>query len=101
MLKFGIAAAAIALSLAIGSVAANAATPQQEKMKTCNADAGSKGLKGDERNAFMSNCLSSKPADAEAKAMTPQQEKMKKCNADATGKTGEARKAFMSTCLKG
>ena len=33
-------------------------TPQQEKMKTCNAEAGDK--KGDERKAFMSSCL--KPA---------------------------------------
>jgi hypothetical protein len=31
---------------------------QQEKMKTCNADATSKGLKGDDRKTFMSHCLS-------------------------------------------
>lgn len=30
---------------------------QQSKMKTCNAEAGKKGLKGDERRAFMSACL--------------------------------------------
>jgi hypothetical protein len=30
---------------------------QQEKMKTCNAEAGKKGLKGDERKKFMSGCL--------------------------------------------
>jgi hypothetical protein len=30
-------------------------TPQQEKMKSCNAEAGDK--KGDERKAFMSSCL--------------------------------------------
>ena len=29
---------------------------QQDKMKTCNADA--KGKKGDERKAFMKDCLS-------------------------------------------
>lgn len=29
----------------------------------------------------------------------PQQEKMKACNQQAVGKTGEARKAFMKTCL--
>lgn len=33
---------------------------QQEKMKTCNADAAKKTLKGDERKAFMKSCLSSK-----------------------------------------
>ena len=32
---------------------------QQNKMKTCNKEAGAKGLKGDERRAFMSTCLSS------------------------------------------
>jgi hypothetical protein len=36
-----------------------AAPSQQTKMKTCNADAGDKGLKGDERKAFMRRCLSS------------------------------------------
>lgn len=51
--------------------AASAATPatsavpaakstQQNKMKTCNKDAGDKKLKGDERQAFMKTCLSSK-----------------------------------------
>jgi hypothetical protein len=30
---------------------------QQNKMKTCNAEAGKKALKGDERRAFMSSCL--------------------------------------------
>jgi psiF repeat len=32
-------------------------TAQQNKMKTCNADAGKKELKGDERKKFMSECL--------------------------------------------
>jgi hypothetical protein len=32
-------------------------TPQQEKMKTCNADAAKKELKGDARKTFMSTCL--------------------------------------------
>ncbi len=32
---------------------------QQEKMKTCNADANAKGLKGTERQTFMKSCLSS------------------------------------------
>ena len=37
---------------------------------------------------------------APAKTLTPQQQKMKDCNKQATGKTGDERKAFMSTCLK-
>ncbi|MDH0304395.1 MULTISPECIES: PsiF family protein [unclassified Pseudomonas] len=72
-----------------------AATAQQEKMKTCNADATAKALKGDERKAFMSTCLKKDVPQT-------QQEKMKTCNADATAKTlkGDERKAFMSDCLK-
>ena len=30
---------------------------QQEKMKKCNADATAKALNGDDRKAFMSDCL--------------------------------------------
>ncbi|AMS14547.1 MULTISPECIES: PsiF family protein [Pseudomonas] len=74
-----------------------AATAQQNKMTTCNADATAKALKGDERKAFMSTCLKATPAAA----ATPQ-ERMKTCNADATAKAlkGDERKTFMSTCLK-
>ena len=72
-----------------------AATAQQQKMTSCNADATAKALKCDERKAFMSTCL---------KKSTPatQQEKMKTCNADATTKAlkGDERKAYMSDCLK-
>ncbi len=72
-----------------------AATAQQNKMTTCNADASAKTLKGDERKAFMSNCLKAKPA-------TTQQDKMKTCNATAGTQNlkGDARKTFMSDCLK-
>lgn len=72
-----------------------AATAQQEKMKTCNADATTKALKGDERKAFMSTCL-------KKDAPQTQQDKMKTCNADAGAKAlkGDERKAFMSDCLK-
>ncbi|CDG85335.1 psiF repeat family protein [Janthinobacterium agaricidamnosum NBRC 102515 = DSM 9628] len=63
-------------------------------MTTCNADAT--GKKGDERKAFMKECLSAKPALAAAPS---QQTKMKTCNADAAGKKGDERKAFMKSCL--
>jgi len=40
------------------SAAAPSGKPtQQEKMKSCNADAKTKELKGDERKKFMSSCL--------------------------------------------
>ena len=65
-------------------------------MSACNAQAGEKDLKGDERKQFMSSCLGAKPATA------TQQEKMKACNADAGSKQlkGDERKKFMSECLK-
>jgi hypothetical protein len=70
-------------------------------MKTCNADPKAKELKGDERKAFMKECLSAKPAAAEAAAPATQQNKMKTCNADPKAKElkGDARKAFMKECL--
>ena len=33
---------------------------QQDKMKTCNVEAGRRSLHGDERRAFMSACLKSR-----------------------------------------
>ena len=35
------------------------------------------------------------------KELTPQQQRMADCNKQATGKKGDERKAFMSSCLKG
>jgi psiF repeat len=82
---------------------AMAMSAQQNKMKTCNADAKTKALKGDERKAFMKDCLSAKkeaPA-AMTDAKTTQQMKMKTCNADAKTKAfkGDERQAFMKDCL--
>jgi len=77
---------------------------QQEKMKSCNADAKKNALKGDDRKKFMSECLSAKSSvPAAAPAAATQQSKMKACNAQAGEKAlkGNDRKAFMSECLKG
>jgi len=84
----------IVLALAIpafSSFASAENTAQQNKMVTCNKEA--EGKKGDERKAFMSDCLK------KDKPVT-QQDKMTQCNKDATGKKGDERKAFMSGCLK-
>ena len=108
LVAVGAALAVLAGSVVFAQTAsAPAATPakpansQQEKMKTCNADATTKGLRGAARKSYMSSCLSDQPA-APAKTNS-QQEKMKSCNADATAKglKGADRKTFMSTCLKG
>jgi uncharacterized membrane protein len=84
-------AVSLAVPTASAFAASEAAAPnkQQSKMATCNQEAGDK--KGDERKAFMKQCLSAKKAT--------QQEKMKTCNKDATGKKGDERKAFMKECL--
>lgn len=85
---------ALGLSLSFGAAhAADAPTTQQSKMATCNKDAA--GKKGDERKAFMKECLSAKSA-----AAATQQSKMKTCNVDAKGMKGDERKKFMSECLK-
>lgn len=59
-----------AILLACATLAFGAqATPQQDKMKTCNAEA--KGKKGDERKAFMKECLSAKPTKAATRSEEP------------------------------
>jgi hypothetical protein len=75
---------------------------QQAKMTSCNADATSKGLKGDDRSAYMKTCLSNSPTTSATKTNS-QQEKMKTCNADASAKglKGDDRSAYMKTCLSG
>ena len=97
-----IATTVLAALLVLSFQSAYSATAQQEKMKTCNADATSKQLKGDERQAFMKTCLSA-TGTAEKKELTPQQQKMSSCSKDAKAKglKGDERKTFMSTCLKG
>lgn len=106
---------------AVAEEAKKPATKQQQRMRDCNADA--KGMQGQQRKDFMKQCLSGKQAEnkaareerreerKEARAerqaerqdgRAAQQDKMKTCNADAKtkGLTGDARKAFMSDCLK-
>jgi hypothetical protein len=91
----------VAVSLAAGTLSVASAADekkmnsQQERMKACNSQAGDK--KGDERKAFMSQCLKG----GAAMPMT-QQDNMNKGNADASAKSlkGDERKAFMSQCLK-
>jgi hypothetical protein len=118
MKTFGCAAMLVAVGLASASWAADGAavtanppnaatvktpTAQQQKMTSCNADAASKDLKGEERKAFMKTCLSASGSStaASAKPATPQA-RMKDCNKQAGDRklAGDARKSFMSSCLK-
>ena len=77
-------------------------TPQQQRMKDCNATSAQRKLSGDARKTFMSECLSGDAPSGTA-TTTSQQEKMKACNARASKQQlkGEARQNFMSSCLKG
>ncbi|ARP84931.1 PsiF family protein [Bordetella genomosp. 9] len=77
---------------------AKSQTPQQKRMAECSA--ANKGKHGDEYKSAMSACLK---GEKPAATLTPQQQRMKDCNAQA-GKqslSGEKRKTFMSSCLKG
>ena len=59
-LFFSAAVAALSL-LAFSTQAADNGKPSQHnKMKTCNAEAKAKAVKGAERRAFMSECLKAK-----------------------------------------
>ncbi|APR36022.1 PsiF family protein [Paraburkholderia sp. SOS3] len=94
-MKIQSAIAALVLG-AVLAAPAFAENSQQNKMTMCNKQAGDK--KGDERKAFMKNCLSASSAMAASAPMT-QQEKMKACNTQAGDKKGDERKAFMKSCL--
>ncbi|MGY3231927.1 hypothetical protein ACVWWJ_003411 [Luteibacter sp. HA06] len=50
--------------------------------------------------AFSASAMAA-PQAAAKKELTPQQQRMSTCNTQATGKKGDDRKTFMSSCLKG
>ena len=84
-----LAAALCTAPAAFANAHKEAPNMQQDKMTTCNQEAGDK--KGDERQAFMKECL--------AAPKQTQQDKMKTCNVSAGDKKGDDRKAFMKECL--
>ncbi len=99
-------------SRALASEGDTRAPSQQSRFATCAHE--SKGLRGDDHQNFMSECLKGHNADAEilrkeAAAHKPpteashQQNKMKACNDEAGRKElhGDERRTFMSSCLKG
>ena len=112
-MRFTAACAAVAALTAFAAFADEPATKQgaqQSKFATCAHE--SKGLRGEEHQKFMSECL--KGHDPEGAARTDsahraadetgsQQNRMRTCNEEAGRKAlhGDERRAFMSTCLKG
>lgn len=107
------ATAALFASGALAAVEESKAPTQQNRFATCSHE--SKGLRGDDHQNFMSECLKGHEAEAaeirkegqahRTAAGEPglQQTKMKVCNEEASQKElhGDERRAFMSTCLKG
>lgn len=93
-------AVAVLAVFAATSAFAKEPTAQQNRMKSCNAEAKSQEMKGDARKQFMKSCLKGETA-GEAPKQGSQQNKMKTCNADAKekGLKGDERKAFMKSCL--
>ncbi|WP_457389809.1 PsiF family protein [Roseateles sp. P5_E1] len=89
----------IAILLACIAVAFGAqATPQQDKMKACNAEAKTGGKKGDERKAFMKECLSGGAAAASAPAAAPSSAACDKSAADKK-LHGAAAKSHIKKCM--
>jgi hypothetical protein len=64
MYKNLLLATVLALPLAVHAAEEKKPTSQQEKMSACSKEASAKNLKREERNKFMSACLSAKPAAA-------------------------------------
>lgn len=90
--------------LSLGATPFTMAAPaRQNKMKACNEQANARGFgegKGEERRAFMKECLSAKPEKNGGDKDT-RQNKRKACKKEAGEKNlkGEERKKFMSDCL--
>ena len=85
--------AAFAMASPAFAADAPATNSQQDKMKACNAKAAD--MKGDERKAFMSNCLSAKPAPA-----AKPESRMAMCNKKTAGLDKDARAKAQSECMK-
>ncbi|HXF80577.1 MAG TPA: PsiF family protein [Usitatibacter sp.] len=111
-------AACIAVSLLATPAARAAAEPEakapsshQARFAACAHE--SKGLRGEEHQSFMSECLhgSAEPSESKKEAAanrtdrepSAQQSRMKSCNEEAGRRSlhGDERRAFMSSCLKG
>jgi hypothetical protein len=99
-----------------GSAAPGTASPaqlaQQERMRSCNAEAGTRKLNGEPRRSFMRECLAAPHPAGDAATPTPpatnaapqtQQDRMRSCNAQATSRelAGQPRRDFMRGCLSG
>lgn len=70
----------------------DAMNPQQNKMKTCQTEAGDKKLEGPARQDYVNNCLKAKPVKAKSK--------MAECNAKTKGMSKADADKMRSECMK-
>ncbi|MDQ2963121.1 MAG: PsiF family protein [Pseudomonadota bacterium] len=70
----------------------DAMNPQQNKMKTCQAEAGDKKLEGKARQDYVNTCLKAKPVKAKSK--------MAECNAKTKGMSKAEADKSRSECMK-
>jgi len=73
----------------------DATNSQQNKMKTCQAEAGDKKLEGKARQDYVNNCLKAKPAAATSK------NKMAMCNEKTKGMSKDEANKARAECMKG
>lgn len=92
-----LALALIAATVSLGLQPTLAATSQQDKTETCNANAAQKQLQGEARKLYMKGCVGAR------KEASTQQARVKQCNADASTQRikGDARRNFMKQCVSG
>ncbi len=74
---------------------------QQEKFAACAHE--SKGIRGEARRHFMSDCLRGRRGGAQASNADPERARIRACTATAGERKlqGEERRAFMVSCMKG
>jgi hypothetical protein len=71
----------------------------RERMSACSKDAKQQGLKGDQRKAFMRQCLSGETAASQEPDSARSQTAACRKDARAKGLKGGERKRFMSECV--
>jgi len=101
MKKLMMTLAVVAFALSAQAADEKKPTAQQEKMTACNKDAGNKKLEGDARKAFMSDCLSAKPAPAASAAKPTASATSPACEKSADEKklAGAARSSHIKKCM--
>lgn len=97
MLKTASFILATAFALSLGSAHAADDAKPGSKLGACSKEAAAKGLKGDERNQFLSDCNKGVTAAADKPGS-----KLGACSKEAAAKglKGEERNKFLSDCNK-